>query len=498
MLKDIKNLVKDSLLYGLGNISVKLIGFILLPLYLSRLTPADYGVLGLVEVTTQVLLQLFGLELYQALMRWYWEPGYRERQKTMFFSVILFVSLVAALLVVSGWLAAESVSQLLFRTVQFTCLVRLMFLLAGLQIVTLIPSTLLRVQGRPGLYTVTHILNLLVSLGLTIYLVVGLGQKVEGIYLAQVIGYIFNLLILGGYIRRNIDWHFEWTLLKEMLHYSLPLVFSTLAGVLLVLADRYTLNYMGTLADVGIYSLGFKIANTIKVLIVSSVQLAIYPIAFRMVGRPNALRFYSKIMTYLTFGVMFFVLCISFYGQEIVKFFTHNRAYWDAYQVIPLISFGILFGMLKDTAVIGLSISKQTRIIAVVIITMSLLNLGLNILLIPHFKSVGAAFATLVTQILFFVVMLHFAQRRYYIPYELKKVALMIILGVLLTGGVILFRHLPLLLRLGLKLIMLLIYPLLLYCCHFYEKVELETLKNFWNKWCQPRHWRKNIADIKF
>jgi len=94
----------------------------------------------------------------------------------------------------------------------------LMFLLAGLQIVTLIPSTLLRVQGRPGLYTVTHILNLLVSLGLTIYLVVGLGQKVEGIYLAQVIGYIFNLLILGGYIRRNIDWHFEWTLLKEMLH----------------------------------------------------------------------------------------------------------------------------------------------------------------------------------------------------------------------------------------------------------------------------------------
>jgi len=496
LIEDIRATVKDAFVYGLGNLSVKLIGFVLLPLYLQRLTPADYGVLGLLEVTTQVLVQLFGLELYQALMRWYWDPDHRHQQRAMFFTVLVFLSGVVILLTLGLLPLTEKISGWLFRSKNYDFLVRLMLLSVALQVVTLIPSTLLRVQSKPGLYSVTHILNLSVSLGLTIFFIVSLGMKVEGIYLAQIAGYVFNLLILSGFIVRQIEWRFEGKLLKAMLKYSLPFVASSVAGMFLVLADRYILNYFGGLADVGVYSLGFKISNTIKVLIISSVQLAIYPIMFKMVDQPHARRFYSKVMTYLTFGTMIFILGVSLYGREIVKFFTGNRAYWEAFRIIPLLCFSILFGMLKDTATIGLAIVKKTQLIASLIVAMSLLNIGLNILLIPHYQALGAALAALLTQMLFFGAMLYFAQRHYPVPYEIAKIFKMIIVAGGMVGLSFGMGGWPLLLRIGSKLGLIILYPIALYFWRFYEPIEQLRLREIWKKWRHIRAWKTNLNQL--
>ena len=111
-------------------------------------------------------------------------------------------------------------------------------------------------------------------------------------------------------------------------------------------------------------------------------------------------------MTYFTFLVMPFVIGLSVFGLEILKVFTRSAEYWEAYKIIPVISFSILFGMMKDNAIIGLQIMKRTKVIGIVISVVAMLNLVLNIVMIPAWGIMGAAIATLISQIIFFAAIL--------------------------------------------------------------------------------------------
>ncbi len=70
MFADIKKTVKHTAVYSLGNISTKLVGFILLPLYTTHLSTEEYGVLAILQAIAQILIGVFGLSLPTAMMRW--------------------------------------------------------------------------------------------------------------------------------------------------------------------------------------------------------------------------------------------------------------------------------------------------------------------------------------------------------------------------------------------------------------------------------------------
>ena len=110
MFKDIKQVMKDSVLYGIGNVAVKLVGFILIPLYTDAeyFSTADYGLMGLLEVTSQILIAVMGLSLYSGLIRWYWDAEYRDKQKTIFFTTLLFTILTSLCIGSVLWLMLVS------------------------------------------------------------------------------------------------------------------------------------------------------------------------------------------------------------------------------------------------------------------------------------------------------------------------------------------------------------------------------------------------------
>jgi O-antigen/teichoic acid export membrane protein len=279
-----------------------------------------------------------------------------------------------------------------------------------------------------------------------------------------------------------------------MLLYSFPLALSHIAGALLSIADRYALKFLVGFESVGIYSLGFKIANTTKVFLISSVQLALPPLIFKMINQPNNKRFYSKIMTYLTFGVMFLVLAISLFGIEIVKVVARDRAYWDAYTIIPIISFALVFEMLKNVATNGLTIVKKTKIIAVILTIMSLLNVILNLILISFFDVIGAAVAGLLTQIIFFIMMYQYAQKYYFIPYEISKIVKMVAVALLFVSLLPLVNQLSLVIRLMTKCVFIIIYPVILYYWNLFEQIEIVRLKEIWITWRNPAKWKENFS----
>ncbi|MFW6281810.1 MAG: lipopolysaccharide biosynthesis protein [bacterium] len=499
MFNNIKTATKDTFIYSIGNASTKIIGLILIPLYTDKLTVTEYGVLGTVEITIQVLIVTFGFSLNQALSRWYWDKNYQNRQKSIFYTTIVGVSAGMLLMLLLFLPATNRLSLYLLDSQDYSYVFKLLLISASFQIFSRTITVLMRLQRKPIWFSVTNIFKLIVTLGLTIYFIVGLNKSVEGILEAQIIGFIFFIFINTGFILKNIKPKFEFFVLKKMLRFSFPLVISSLGTIILTVTDRYSVRYINGMENMGIYSLGFKFANVLKIFIINSIFSAVEPLKYKLMDSIGSKRFYSKIMTYTAWVVTFLLLGLALYSKEAIRLLAKNPEYWDAYKIIPILCFAQLFGLLRRNATFGLLIAKETKIISFAMIIINILNIVLNIGLIYYFGIIGAATATLVAQIFFFIFIYHFAQKYYFIPYEMKKIWLMITVatGIVLLSFIMIDGLLPLILRILLKFVLIIGFPFILYLFKFYDSVELSRMKGVWNKWKRPEKWYSNIRNIK-
>ena len=496
MLDFLRSAAKNSIVYGIGNLSTKVVGFILLPLYTSHLTVREYGILGLLEVSSQVLVSVFGLSLSYAFFRWYWDKEFLEMRRSIMFTCMTFLFFVCLIMVGTVIFFCRPISRLLFDSDQYALIIILLAISAGLQIMTSIPSSLMQLQQKAFLFSIANFIQLSISLIATILFVAKLHMNVLGIYIAQTIGAVVYFIFLANYIIKNMTFTFNFPVLKGMLAVSLPLVASSIFGVLINVTDRYMLRYLGHLSDVGIYSLGFKIANTVYVFIVMSINLAIAPMLYKIMDDPNNKRVYSKVMTYAAFGVMICVIGISFFGRELIKVLAQNPDYWNSYKVIPFVAFGIYFGMLRDISAIGLNLTKRTSIISLIVITISVVNITANALLIPLYQTIGASLASLISQFLFFLLIYTFAQRYYFIPYEYVKLFWLSVVGMIIIFLGSLVQNAHIYTRIVTKLCLFASFPLILFVMKFFEPIEIKMLHSAVIKWRNPVHWKTNLGEL--
>lgn len=496
MFKDIKSTTINSIIYGLGNMSIKLIGFILLPFYTKHFSLQEYGVLGTTEVFAQLIVLLLGFSLGSAYVRWYYDKEIEGKQKSLLFTIMgfLFLSNLVFLAVLSGF--SHKLSFFLLDSESYSSLLMLMFVSASLEILISPVFTLMRMQSRATLFSITNTIRFTINLVLTIFFIVKLEWGLEGIYIAQILGSIIFLLLNLKYLFQNIQFKIELNILKDIFKYSLPLIVASFFTIVINTSDRYIIKFTEGLDNVGLYSLGYKISNTLKVLFVNSIQLAITPFLFQIMNRENSGRLYSKIMTYLGLIIIISVLALSLFGKELIELVAQNKDYWDSYKVIPVLSFAVFFGMLKDTSMIGLQIHKKTTVIASITIIVAVINIALNIFLINLFGIMGAAISFMLSQFIYFIWVFKKSQAIYPIPYEMNKIVLMSLLTIIYIIIGLVLGPLPIVPRTVLKIILFASFPLSLGLFGFYEKKELKTLKLIWVRWRNPFNWLKNVREL--
>ena len=485
MLSNIKSAARGTIIYGFANVSVKLIGIILIPIYTNfkYLSKQDFGIMGVMDITFQLVVIVFSLSLYQSLARWYFDPENKSSQKSMHFTVIVINAVICVISFLVVFKFSPGISRLLFDSEKYARLIWIMFAGSSINIVANVSLALLRLQERALKYSVISMTKLLVTLGTTIFLVVYLHHSVQGIYEAILAGEIAGLILIFGDIVRNSEIKFEWLKLKQMLVYGLPLMLASVSTVLLNTFDRYSLNYLSDLDAVGTYTLAFRIANSIKIIVITSIQLSLVPLMFKKMGDPDHKRFYAKSLKYSVYIVMACVMFLSMFSLEIVKVFASNKSYWEAANIIPILSFSMVFILMKENVLIGLQITKSSGIMGALIAVTALFNLGMNILLIPHFGVYGAAISTLVSQMGMFFLFYFIAQRKYPIPYEVKNIILMILTGIVISIVSQLVNDWQLLPRLALKTALLILFPFILIPIKFYESVEIENIKEYYSKY---------------
>ena len=499
MLGSIKVSVRDTIIYGMGNIAVKIVGLVLIPLYTSPkyFSVDDFGVLGMLEISGLVLTAIMASSLPQSLTRYFWDKTITPGQGGIFFMTLVtqvVVSLILCLLLLP---LSGSFSDLLFKTVDWKSVVSLVIISSGLQAVNNIINTLMRLQSRAVLYISTNIFKLVTVLIITIFLIVKKDAGLEGVYMAQVIGNLLFIVVLAGYAVRNSAPKIDFKLLREMNVYGYPLLIANISAAALNVIDRFSLNSMALLKYVAIYTLAFKVTSVLKLVIVDSIKLAISPVMFRKVDSPDAKRFYSKVLLYTSFVVMLGVVFLSLFSYEILKVIARTKEFWGSVYLIPVLGLSVFFINMKEVAVYGLHIVKRTKIIGTIVIATTLISLGLNILLIPLWDVTGCAVATLLSQFFYFAIVLFFSQKNYYIPYESGKLIILFVAGTIVSISSFYLNTMDLLPRIFLKILLFSGFPVILYFLRFYEKVEILAIRGFIKKWGKFSAIRENINSLR-
>ena len=154
MTKDFKAAAKNSLIYSFGNIITKVIGLVLIPIYTDKeyLTISDFGLLGNIEVTSQLLIAIIGISLYQSLFRWYFENTDSDWQKSIVYTISVAIVIFAIIVYALFEVFSSSISLYFFENLSSVSLLRFVVLTACLETIAVIPLTLFRLQQKASYY----------------------------------------------------------------------------------------------------------------------------------------------------------------------------------------------------------------------------------------------------------------------------------------------------------------------------------------------------------
>lgn len=482
MFKDLIGTYKETLIYSLGNLGNKIVGFILIPLYTTYIPINEYGVLGLVEPISQLLFSTLGLGLNSAFMRWYSISKEESEKKAIFFNTNFIIILNTLLFVILFMIFAGKISLSVLGSDEYTAVLQIAFVNVFFLVANPIIFSTLRIEHKALNYSLVRTGQFIVTLLLNIYLIAFLKYGIIAIFISQAISSaLVFFYFIPFYIGHSII-QFRRPLIMAMIKFGVPLIPVGISNLLINMVNRYILEYYDTLASVGLFSFAFRLSNTLKVVIIESLTLSLTPVLYKKLSGKQGKRFVQKNYIYTFFMVMLFYLFSSSFIREFIFLFARNKNYYDAYLLFPILSAVSLLNSMNYFYTILFNYAQKTVTISLVTMATALFSIGVNFLLIPFFKIYGAAAANSISAI-FLLALLHFSSKKMFGAYfENRKILLMLITGLAIVAINFAFFMELSIGNFFIKLVLCLSFPLILYKFNFYEAVEIERLKDIVNK----------------
>jgi O-antigen/teichoic acid export membrane protein len=466
----LKELFRHSAIYGLGSIVARVLGVLLLPLYTRYLSPTDYGLIETLVALAAVLTALIAQAMKSAFFRFYFDSPERPRQLVVVRTAFWYVMAASTAMLITGIVLAQPISWVLFHTRSHGGLVIAAFigLWAAMNYEQM--TSLFRVEQRSTAYVIATLANVAITIAATVLLVVVFHKGPLGVLVGNFTGTLVVYAALLAYSRHALGLQFDRKLYRRMNRFGLPLVPSAVALWLTNFSDRFFLIKLTDAHEVGLYSIGVRVASSI-VLLLTAFRLAWPAFAYSIEDDREAQRTYSFVLTYVVYFCCWFALALGLLAPWILRVIT-TRPFYPAQNVVAPLAFGVAAFGAYVVVQIGTGRARQTRSNWLVTGVAAVLNIGLNFALIPTYGRMGAAIATVAAYSLLFVGMAWRAQSVFPVPYQWRRVATLAAVAVTLTvlGKVV---HAPLALALGLTAA----YPFALGVLGFYLPAERRRLR---------------------
>ena len=433
MLTRLKQLSKQTLIYGLGDAVTRLVGLILLPIYTRFLTPTDYGKLAIATLIPTVMSLILEAGMRSAFFRFYLKDDKGDRGK-LTGTVLIFLLASAAIILTPIILFFNTIALPVFNDASLLPLVQIALIGTFFELGSVVPFAIFRAEQRAAQYAGLAFARFLINASLGITALVVLRWGVPGVIYANLLTSALFFLVCLLMTIRSVEWTVDLKLLKRVLVFGLPLVPANLAGWGLTFSDRFFLERYTDLSQVGVYAIGYSIAGVLNMMM-GWFNTAWLPYGYSVAEQPDAKTFYARILTYALALFTLIGLGLSLFAGEALYVLT-TPGFYGAARIVPFIVVAYLFFEMNYLISLGLDLTGKTNYYVLIVGAAALVNLILNFLLIPHFGIMGAAIATGLSYMFIAILTYLIVRRLYPVSYERRRLLKLagISLGTYLLG----------------------------------------------------------------
>lgn len=468
---------KQSSLYTLGNIANRLAGFLMIPLYTHYLSPADYGVIELVDLFLMFMVITFGLQsVGSAMTRIYHDYEDVDQRKKVISTALIGLAMLNVLVTVAGILSAASLSELIFGKIEYQHLIAVAFVAMFLSNMVEVILVYERIRQNAVFFVLFSLCYLIGSLTFNIYFIAFQNLGIWGFIWSKLIVAAVGALYLLARTLPLVGLKFDKTIGARMVSFGTPLILVGLAFFIIHFSNRFFLNSYASLADVGLFSLAYKFAILITILVGEPFgrvwSVSIYDYSKQDDWKEN----FGRILAYLVFFLVLVGLSISLFIEDVIRLMA-DESFLPAAALVPILVIAYIFRESGDYFRNILYINKRSGVMSRIAMLCALTNLALNYLLIEQFNLYGAAIATVVTWLAYILLCWSAQHREFGIKFPLKQFAFLGILACVIYAISIRFEPSTWYLRLGFHAGLVILFMLFAWVSNYFLSSEKQFIK---------------------
>lgn len=390
------NLLKNTIIYAVGNFGSKVFSFALLPVFSFFLTKAQLGIYDLLITTLNLSLPIISLQISDAVYRWLldYKHNSKEQSKIIKQALIILISslfISQILIYIISYFYKFPYRDLYSLLILFSCLLPF-------------AQQIVRGMGYNKLYSVSGVINSCLILFISIFFLFTnfVEDKVEGIFIALILANAITFIFIFIFIRINkkvilhepVDFKFQLSLLK----YSLPLIFNAISWWVINASSRFIILEFMQIEDNGIYAVSTRLPALLT--IINSVFMLAWQdmiIADQKKENPFFTELFNK---YFIFVICISLICLS--ASPFIVYYLFDNKFYEAWKYVPFLFMGAAFSSISAFVGAAYLKAKETKGVLITSIIAAVINILISVGLIKYIGLYAPAIGTFVS----FVVML--------------------------------------------------------------------------------------------
>lgn len=478
MFEKLKQLSRDTAVYGVSTMAGRFLNFLLVPFYTHVFLPSEYGIISLIYLLVALfnIVYIYGMD--SAYLK-FTGMGEEEEKKNNFSTAFISIAATSLLFSLMILLMNNYLMRLLGIPEEFFFLGYYTSAILFIDALSVIPFITLRLERKAKKFASFKILNISINIAVSLFLILILKWGIEAVLLANVCASVLSLLLLAPTIKKELRLNLQAKRLRQFLKFGLPYLPAGIAAMLIQVIDRYILENLTDLSTVGIYQANYKL-GIFMMLFVSMFQFAWQPFFLQTAKEENAKEVFAKVLSYFMIIGSVILITLSLFIENLVKIEIFgktliNYQYWGGLDIVPIILFAYLFNGMYVIFTAGIYIKEKSQFAPLITGAGAVVNIFVNLALIPVLGIMGAALATFASYFVLAGGMYFVTQKFYKIEYETFKI-IKIFLAIIVTGSLFYYLYYSNLLITGYKFLLLLLFIALLFI-FVIEKKEITFFK---------------------
>lgn len=416
------SLIKKFLSFSIGGYVNLVVGFFIVPITTRMLSPEQYGIYSLLIVISQIAVILSSLAMEQSFVRFFFEEEEDTRGKLLYTTLSPFF-IIGSILFLIIFIFKKKIS---FFIIGKNDNIIWIFLVLSIFFMTLnlFSFLVIRMKQRGKIYSLLTVLIKCLEFVFIFLFYISFGNN----YKTLILAFLFSNIVVAFFsvfIEKKM-WSLKnlklecKTSKKELLYFSMPLVFTMALNWLFGSLDKIMIKIFWNLNEVGIYSGAFKIVSLLNV-IQSGFTNFWTPTALEHYKKnPEEINFYKKVNDYLS--LTFFLLGINVLIFRNMVGIILGKEFYSSMYVMPTLIFIPIMYLISETTMLGISFKKKSKYSLYVSIISTISNFIGNIILVPYFGARGAAISTGIAYIVFFASRTYFSNKLIKFNFNLKRI----------------------------------------------------------------------------